>query len=64
MAHIVGHGSKKRGVGAATKGFGAVSSESTQEALQPVKVDVNFDSQKKHGSVPIPPFKRVSQPTG
>lgn len=60
MAHM----SKKRGVGAATKGFGAVSSESTQECLQPVKVDVNFDSQKKHGSVPIPSFKQVPQPTG
>jgi hypothetical protein len=53
----------KRGVGAAIKGFGAVMSESTEQAKKPVPVDVNFDSQKNAGSVENPPTKRIPQPT-
>ena len=32
---------KKRGVGAAIKGFGAVFSETTEQAKKPAPVDVN-----------------------
>jgi hypothetical protein len=43
--------SNKRGVGAAIKGFGCVSSMSTNEAKKPVPVDVDFDKQKYAGTV-------------
>lgn len=54
---------KKRGVGAAIKGFGAVFSETTEQAKKPVPVDVNFDAQKVHGTVDTPTQKRIPQPT-
>ena len=53
----------KRGVGAAIKGFGAVMSESTEQAKKPVPVDVNFDAQKVQGQVENAPTKRIPQPT-
>lgn len=55
--------SKKRGVGAAIKGFGAVSSMSTAEAKKPSPVDVNFNSQKYEGTIDVPKDKKQSQPT-
>lgn len=55
--------SKKRGVGAAIKGFGAVFSESTAEAKKPAPVDVNFNKQKFEGTVDVPKDKKMSQPT-
>lgn len=55
--------SKKRGVGAAIKGFGAVFSESTTEAKKPAPVDVNFNKQKFEGTVDVPKDKKMSQPT-
>lgn len=54
---------KKRGVGAAIKGFGAVSSETTEQAKKPEKVDVNFENQKVCGTVDTPKDKRIPQPT-
>jgi hypothetical protein len=54
---------KKRGVGAAIKGFGAVFSETTEQAKKPAPVDVNFDDQKVHGTVDTPTQKRIPQPT-
>ena len=54
---------KKRGVGAAIKGFGAVFSETTEQAKKPADVDVNFDKQKVHGTVETPKDKRIPQPT-
>ncbi len=54
---------KKRGVGAAIKGFGAVFSETTEQAKKPEKVDVNFDAQKVHGTVDTPKTQRIPQPT-
>ena len=53
----------KRGVGAAIKGFGCVSSMSTEQAKKPEKVDVNFDAQKYAGTVDVPKDKKQSQPT-
>ena len=53
----------KRGVGAAIKGFGAVMSESTEQAKKPEKVDVDFNAQKMHGTVENPINKRIPQPT-
>jgi hypothetical protein len=53
----------KRGVGAAVKGFGAVMSESTEQAKKPVPVDVNFQAQKNAGSFENIPTKRIPQPT-
>ena len=53
----------KRGVGAAIKGFGAVMSESTEQAKKPEKVDVDFNAQKMHGTVENPISKRIPQPT-
>jgi hypothetical protein len=53
----------KRGVGAAIKGFGAVMSDSTEQAKKPEKVDVDFDSQKLQGTVENPISKRIPQPT-
>jgi hypothetical protein len=53
----------KRGVGAAVKGFGAVFSESTEQAKKPEKVDVNFSAQKVHGTIDIPKSVRIPQPT-
>jgi len=55
--------SHKRGVGAAIKGFGAVSSETTEQAKKPEKVDVNFSAQKVHGTVDTPKTERIPQPT-
>jgi hypothetical protein len=55
--------SKKRGVGAAIKGFGAVFSETTEQAKKPVPVDVDYDAQKVHGTVDTPTQKRIPQPT-
>jgi len=55
--------SAKRGVGAAIKGFGAVYSESTEQAKKPEKTDVNFTAQKVHGTVDVPVTKRIPQPT-
>lgn len=55
--------SSKRGVGAAIKGFGAVMSESTEQAKKPVPVDVNFTAQKMHGETENAPTKRIPQPT-
>ena len=54
---------KKRGVGAAIKGFGAVFSETTEQAKKPAQVDVNFDKQKDAGTVETPQTKRIPQPT-
>jgi hypothetical protein len=54
---------KKRGVGAAIKGFGAVSSETTEQAKKPEKVDVNFTAQKVQGTVDSPKTERIPQPT-
>lgn len=54
---------KKRGVGAAIKGFGAVFSETTQQAKQPAKVDVNFDKQKYEGTVDVPKDKKAVSTT-
>jgi len=54
---------KKRGVGAAIKGFGAVFSETTEQAKKPAQVDVNFDKQKYEGTVETPKTKRIPQPT-
>ena len=54
---------KKRGVGAAIKGFGAVFSETTEQAKKPEKVDVNFENQKVCGTVDTPKTKRIAQPT-
>jgi len=54
---------KKRGVGAAIKGFGAVFSETTEQAKKPAEVDVNFDKQKYAGTVDTPKDKRIPQPT-
>jgi hypothetical protein len=54
---------KKRGVGAAIKGFGAVFSETTEQAKKPAQVDVNFDKQKYEGTVETPKDKRIPQPT-
>ena len=53
----------KRGVGAAIKGFGAVMSDSTEQAKKPEKVDVNFNAQKLQGTVENPISKRIPQPT-
>jgi|GEM_PF-3711727 hypothetical protein len=55
--------SKKRGVGAAIKGFGAVFSETTEQAKKPVPVDVDYDKQKVQGTVDTPMQKRIPQPT-
>jgi hypothetical protein len=55
--------SKKRGVGAAIKGFGAVFSETTEQAKKPAPVDVDFDKQKMAGTVDTPAQKRIPQPT-
>jgi hypothetical protein len=55
--------SKKRGVGAAIKGFGAVFSETTEQAKKPIPVDVNYDAQKVQGTVDTPTQKRIPQPT-
>lgn len=55
--------SKKRGVGAAIKGFGAVFSETTEQAKKPAQVDVDYDKQKVSGTVDTPAQKRVPQPT-
>jgi hypothetical protein len=55
--------SKKRGVGAAIKGFGAVFSETTEQAKKPEKVDTNYTNQKMHGTVDVPLGKRTPQPT-
>jgi hypothetical protein len=55
--------SKKRGVGAAIKGFGAVFSETTEQAKKPVPVDVDYDKQKMSGTVDTPVQKRIPQPT-
>ncbi len=55
--------SNKRGVGAAIKGFGAVFSETTEQAKKPAEVDVNFNKQKYEGTVDVPKDKKVSQPT-
>lgn len=55
--------SKKRGVGAAIKGFGAVFSETTEQAKKPVPVDVDYDKQKVQGTVDTPAQKRIPQPT-
>jgi hypothetical protein len=55
--------SKKRGVGAAIKGFGAVFSETTEQAEKPAPVDVNFEKQKVCGTVETPTQKRIPQPT-
>ena len=55
--------SKKRGVGAAIKGFGAVFSETTEQAKKPEKVDVNFTAQKVQGTVDSPKTERIPQPT-
>lgn len=49
----------KRGVGAAIKGFGAVFSESTEQAKKPAAVDVNFDKQKYEGTVDVPKDKKA-----
>jgi hypothetical protein len=54
---------KKRGVGAAIKGFGAVFSETTEQAKKPAPVDVNFNDQKMAGTVDTPKDKRIPQPT-
>ena len=54
---------KKRGVGAAIKGFGAVFSETTEQAKKPEKVDVNFTAQKVQGTVDSPKTERIPQPT-
>lgn len=54
---------KKRGVGAAIKGFGAVFSETTEQAKKPEKVDVNYEAQKDAGTVETPKDKRIPQPT-
>lgn len=54
---------KKRGVGAAIKGFGAVFSETTEQAKKPAPVDVNFENQKNCGTVDTPTQKRIPQPT-
>ncbi len=54
---------KKRGVGAAIKGFGAVFSETTEQAKKPAPVDVDFDKQKMAGTVDTPKDKRIPQPT-
>jgi hypothetical protein len=54
---------KKRGVGAAIKGFGAVFSETTEQAKKPAPVDVDFDKQKMSGTVDTPVQKRIPQPT-
>ena len=54
---------KKRGVGAAIKGFGAVFSETTEQAKKPAAVDVNFNKQKYEGTVDVPKDKKQSQPT-
>jgi hypothetical protein len=54
---------KKRGVGAAIKGFGAVFSETTEQAKKPAPVDVDFDKQKMAGTVDTPTQKRIPQPT-
>lgn len=54
---------KKRGVGAAIKGFGAVFSETTEQARKPAPVDVDFDKQKMAGTVDTPKDKRIPQPT-
>jgi hypothetical protein len=55
--------SKKRGVGAAIKGFGAVFSETTEQAKKPAPVDVNFDKQKYEGTVDTPKTQRIPQST-
>jgi hypothetical protein len=55
--------SKKRGVGAAIKGFGAVFSETTEQAKKPAEVDVNFDKQKVAGTLDTPKTQRIPQPT-
>lgn len=55
--------SKKRGVGAAIKGFGAVFSETTEQAKKPEKVDVSFEAQKVCGTVDTPKTQRIPQPT-
>jgi hypothetical protein len=54
---------KKRGVGSAIKGFGAVFSETTEQAKKPVPVDVDFEKQKNCGTVDTPTQKRIPQPT-
>lgn len=53
----------KRGVGAAIKGFGCVSSETTEQAKKPAPVDVNFDAQKYSGTIDVPKDKKMSQST-
>jgi hypothetical protein len=50
---------KKRGVGAAIKGFGCVSSETTEQAKKPAPVDVNFDKQKQEGTIDVPKDKKA-----
>lgn len=51
--------SNKRGVGAAIKGFGCVTSMSTEQAKKPESVDVNFDKQKYAGTVDVPKDKKA-----
>jgi hypothetical protein len=51
--------SNKRGVGAAIKGFGCVSSMSTDQAKKPESVDVDFDKQKYAGTVDVPKDKKA-----
>lgn len=55
--------SNKRGVGAAIKGFGAVFSESTEQAKKPASVDVNFNKQKYEGTVDVPKDKKAKSMT-
>jgi hypothetical protein len=50
---------KKRGVGAAIKGFGCVTSMSTEQAKKPESVDVDFDKQKYAGTVDVPADKKA-----
>lgn len=51
--------SNKRGVGAAIKGFGCVTSMSTDQAKKPESVDVDFDKQKYAGTVDVPKDKKA-----
>jgi hypothetical protein len=53
----------KRGVGAAIKGFGCVTSMSTEQAKKPESVDVNFDKQKYEGTVDVPKDKKATSMT-
>ena len=54
---------KKRGVGAAIKGFGAVYSDTTAQAKVPAPVDVNFNKQKYEGTVDVPKDKKATSMT-